>query len=128
MMKKYLKFGVVGGTSVSLIWALAVGAVPSQAATCQPGTPAPASTYPGTAVMATIGSEPFLLGGKGDWAWSRSAAQRTALLDATRYGSSLRIIYRDTSGRRVVDHYALGGAATAIDAAAASCAGKSGLS
>ena len=82
----------------------------------------------GTAVMATIGSEPFLLGGKGDWAWSRSAAQRTALLDATRYGSSLRIIYRDTSGRRVVDHYALGGAATAIDAAAASCAGKSGLS
>ena len=51
-MKKYLKFGVVGGTSVSLIWALAVGAVPSQAATCQPGTPPPASTYPGTAVMA----------------------------------------------------------------------------
>ena len=51
-MKKFLKYGVVGGTSVSLICALAVGAVPAQAATCQPGTPAPASTYPGTAVMA----------------------------------------------------------------------------
>ncbi|WP_410556689.1 FG-GAP repeat domain-containing protein [Arthrobacter globiformis] len=47
-----MKYGVVGGTSVSLIWALAVGAVPAQAATCQLGTPAPVSTYPGTAVMA----------------------------------------------------------------------------
>ena len=82
----------------------------------------------GTAVMATVGSAPFLLVGKGDWAWSGSAAQRTALLDAVRYGSSLRITYRDSSGRRVVDHYALGGAATAIDAAAAGCAGKSPLS
>lgn len=51
-MKKFLQFGVVGGTSASLICALAVGAVPAQAATCQPGTPAPASSYPGTAVMA----------------------------------------------------------------------------
>jgi len=82
----------------------------------------------GATVMATIGSEPFLLAGNGEWAWSRSEDQRTALLDAARYGSSLRIVYRDSSGRRVVDHYALGGAATAIDAAAAACAGKSRLS
>src|SRR6478735_4404362 len=51
-MKKFLQYGVVGGTSVSLILALAVGAVPAQAATCQPGTAPPASTFPGTAVMA----------------------------------------------------------------------------
>jgi hypothetical protein len=51
-MKKFLQYGVVGGTSVSLILALAVGAVPAQAATCQPGTPAPANTFPGTTVMA----------------------------------------------------------------------------
>ena len=82
----------------------------------------------GAAVMATIGSEPFLLGGNGEWAWSRNPAQRTALLYAARYGASLRIVYRDSSGRRVVDQYTLGGAASAIDAAAAACAGKSRLS
>lgn len=52
MIKQLSRFGVVGVTAVSLIWALAVGAAPAQAATCQPGTPAPADTYPGTAVMA----------------------------------------------------------------------------
>jgi hypothetical protein len=31
---------------------------------------------------------------------------------------------RDAGGRRVVDPYSLDGAATAIDAAAAACAGK----
>ncbi|MFC9335696.1 FG-GAP repeat domain-containing protein [Arthrobacter sp. NPDC057009] len=51
-MKQLIRFGVVGGTSASLIWALAVGAVPAQAATCAPETPAPASSYPGTTVMA----------------------------------------------------------------------------
>ncbi|MFE4834846.1 hypothetical protein ACFRAU_09190 [Arthrobacter sp. NPDC056691] len=51
-MKRLIRFGVVGGTTASLILALAVGAVPAQAATCQPGTPAPASTIPGTTVMA----------------------------------------------------------------------------
>jgi len=79
----------------------------------------------GASVIATIGSAPFLLAGKGQWAWVRSADQKAAILEAARYGTALRIEYRDTSGRRTVDHYALGGAATAIDAAAAACAGKS---
>jgi hypothetical protein len=82
----------------------------------------------GGSVIASIGSAPFLLAGKGQWAWVRSAQQRAAILDAVRYGTALRIEYRDVSGRRTVDHYALGGAATAIDAAAAACAGKSRLS
>lgn len=80
----------------------------------------------GGSVIATIGSAPFLLAGNGQWAWVRSAQQRAAILEAARYGTSLRVEYRDVSGRRTVDHYALGGAATAIDAAAAACAGKSG--
>lgn len=78
----------------------------------------------GATVIATIGSEPFLLGGKGEWAWSRNPEQQRAILDAARYGRSMRVDSRDRRGRRIVDHYALGGAATAIDAAAAACAGK----
>jgi hypothetical protein len=78
----------------------------------------------GATVMATIGTDPFLLGSGGQWAWSRGADQQAAMLDAARYRSAMRVEYRDSAGRRTVDHYALAGAATAIDAAAAACAGK----
>jgi hypothetical protein len=81
---------------------------------------------PGTTVIATIGSEPFLLVGKDDWAWSRSVDQQQAMLDAARYGDSMRVESRDENGARIVDRYSLASAATAIDAAAAACAGKSG--
>jgi hypothetical protein len=79
----------------------------------------------GATVVATIGDEPFLLAGKGEWAWSRNSAQQQAMLNAARYGQGMRIDSRDTGGRRIVDRYDLSGAATAIDAAAAACAGKS---
>ena len=78
----------------------------------------------GASVIATIGSSPFLLVGKGAWAWSRGEAQQSAMLEAARYGQSLRVETRDPRGSRVVDRYVLEGAATAIDAAAAACAGK----
>lgn len=78
----------------------------------------------GASVIAKIGSEPFLLAGKGQWAWSRSDAQQRALLEAARYGRSMRVETRGSRGGRVVDRYLLDGAATAIDAAAAACAGK----
>lgn len=78
----------------------------------------------GASVIATIGSQPFLLAGKGEWAWSRGDGQRQALLKAARYGQSFRVESRDLAGRRIVDRYSLAGAATAIDAAAATCAGK----
>jgi hypothetical protein len=78
----------------------------------------------GASVIASIGSAPFLLANKGQWAWVRSPQQQSAILEAARYGASLRVEFRDSSGRRTVDHYALGGGATAIDAAAAACAGK----
>lgn len=76
----------------------------------------------GASVVATIGSEPFLLIGRGEWAWSRNMRQQHAMLDAARAGRSMRIESRDRSGRRIVDRYALAGAPTAIDSAAASCA------
>lgn len=78
----------------------------------------------GATVIATIGDQPFLLAGKGDWAWSASEAQQHAILSAARYGQHMRIDSRDSGGRRIVDRYDLSGAATAIDAAAAACAGK----
>lgn len=80
----------------------------------------------GASVIATIGDQPFLLSGKGEWAWSAGPAQQQALLRAARYGAGMRVESRDKSGGRIVDRYDLSGAATAIDAAAAACAGKSG--
>ncbi|MFC9350510.1 FG-GAP repeat domain-containing protein [Arthrobacter sp. NPDC057013] len=52
MRNRFFRLGVAGGAAASLVWALAVGAVPAQAATCQPGTPPPANANPGTTVMA----------------------------------------------------------------------------
>lgn len=77
---------------------------------------------PGASVIASIGSEPFLLIGKGQWAWSKAGQQQRAMLDAARYSGGMRVESRDQSGRRIVDRYLLAGAATAIDAAAAACA------
>jgi len=78
----------------------------------------------GATVIATIGDQPFLLAGKGEWAWSANPEQQQAILKAARYGQQMRVDSRDTGGRRIADRYDLSGAATAIDAAAAACAGK----
>jgi hypothetical protein len=80
---------------------------------------------PGSSVMLSIGGQPFLLTARGDWAWSRGPAQEQAIITAVRNAPAMRIEARDGAGRRFVDSYALGGAPTAIDAAAAACAGKS---
>jgi hypothetical protein len=79
---------------------------------------------PGSSVMLTIGERPFLLVGRDDWAWSRGPLQEAAIIDATRAARSMRIEARDAGGRRFADRYMLDGAPTAIDAAAAGCAGK----
>ena len=78
----------------------------------------------GSAVMLTIGDRPFLLAGRGEWAWSRGPAQDAAIITAVRAATSMRVEARDGSGRRFSDRYLLAGAPTAIDAAAAGCAGK----
>ena len=80
----------------------------------------------GATVIATVGSQPFLLASKGQWAWSNSGDQQSALIRAARYATGMRVDYRDARGAKGVDRYALSGAPTAIDAAAAACAGKNG--
>ena len=78
----------------------------------------------GSSVVARIGSQRFLLVGRGGSAWSRGALQEQAMIAAVRGGGTMRIDARDSAGRRFIDYYALAGGATAIDAAAAACAGK----
>ena len=77
------------------------------------------------AVMLKIGDQPFLLVSRGGWAWSKGPVQEQAIIAALRMGSWMNIETRDQAGRRYLDSYRLDGAPTAIDAAAARCAGKS---
>ena len=78
----------------------------------------------GSSVMLTIGDQPFLLVARGDWAWSRGPSQEQAIIAAVHASGGMRIQARDLSGRRFSDPYSLDGAPTAVDAAAARCAGK----
>ena len=78
----------------------------------------------GSTVILTVGEQPFMLATGSGWAWSRDAAQEAAIIAAVRSSSGMRVDSRDQSGARFVDRYLLDGAPTAIDAAAARCAGK----
>ncbi|WP_458389103.1 hypothetical protein [Sphingomonas sp. F9_3S_D5_B_2] len=76
----------------------------------------------GASVILNIGSQPFLLVSRGDWAWSRGPLQEQAIIAAARSARGMSVESRDAGGRRFVDPYLLDGAPTAIDAAAARCA------
>jgi hypothetical protein len=78
----------------------------------------------GSTVILTVGDQPFLLAAGSGWAWSRDPAQEAAIIAAVRASSGMRVDSRDQAGSRFVDRYLLDGAPTAIDAAAARCAGK----
>lgn len=80
---------------------------------------------PNSAVMLTVGEQPFLLVGRGDWAWSRGPAQDAAIIAAVRSAGGMRVQGRDAAGQRFTDRYMLDGAPTAIDAAAAACTQRS---
>jgi hypothetical protein len=75
-------------------------------------------------VMLQVSGQPFLLTTRGGWAWSRGPAQAQAIIEALRNGTAMSIAGRDMAGVRFSDPYLLDGAPTAIDAAAARCAGK----
>jgi len=75
-------------------------------------------------VMLRIDNRPFLLVSQGIEAWSDGPIQEQAIIAALRAATGMSVESRDTSGGRFVDPYSLDGAATAIDAAAAACAGK----
>ena len=79
----------------------------------------------GAAVMLNVGNQPFLLVSRGNEAWSDGPPQEQAIIAALRGATGLTVESRDSGGRRFVDPYSLDGAATAVDAAAAACAGKS---
>jgi hypothetical protein len=79
---------------------------------------------PGSTVMLRVGGQPFLLVSRANWAWSEGPLQDQAILAAVRGAGGMTVESRDAAGARFVDPYALNGAATAIDAAAAACAGK----
>jgi hypothetical protein len=72
----------------------------------------------GTA-MLTIDDQPFLLVARGAHAWSRGPRQEATIIAAMRSGTRMRIEGRSPNGARFIDRYELGGAPTAIDAAAA---------
>ena len=82
-------------------------------------------TRPGSTVLLNVAGQPFLLVARGGSAWSRGPAQEQAILAAVRSATGMRVEARDPGGRRFADPYLLDGAPTAIDAAAARCAGKS---
>jgi hypothetical protein len=78
----------------------------------------------GSSVILGVEGQRFLLVTRGTSAWSRGGLQEQAIIAAMRGTGAMRIEGRDMAGRRFIDRYALSGAATAIDAAAARCAGK----
>lgn len=78
----------------------------------------------GAAVMLRIDNQPFLLVSRGNIAWSDGPLQEQAIIAALRNASGMNVESHDSSGQRFVDPYSVEGAATAIDSAAAACAGK----
>jgi len=82
----------------------------------------PRMPRPGSSVILTVGKQPFLLAARGNWAWSRGPLQEQAIIAAVRSASGMRVEARDLGGQRFSDPYALDGAPTAIDAAAACAA------
>lgn len=79
---------------------------------------------PGATVLLRIDNQPFLLVARGNDAWSDGPLQEQAIIGALRGASAMSVESRDMSGGRFIDPYSLDGAATAIDSAAAACAGK----
>ncbi len=77
--------------------------------------------HPDAAVTLAIGERRFeLIAGERD-AWAPDAATDAAIVSAIRSGRSLSVETTARNGRSFADVYALGGAATAIDAAALGC-------
>jgi hypothetical protein len=79
-------------------------------------------TRPGASVMLELGGQPFLLVARGGDAWSRGTAQDQAIIAALRSAGAMKVSARNVSGQRFTDRFEPGGAATAIDRAAARCA------
>jgi hypothetical protein len=77
----------------------------------------------GSSPILTVAGEPFLLVARGSAAWPAGAGQDWRIIALLRSAAWLKVEARDARGVRMVDHYPLAGAPTAIDAAAA-CAAR----
>lgn len=75
----------------------------------------------GSAILLTIDGRVFQLVGRGAEAWARGPAEDRAIVAAMRSGVSMTVSARDERGNAFTHSYALGGAATAIDAALLAC-------
>ena len=75
-------------------------------------------------VTLSVGERRFALVGTALDAWAADAATDRAVAAAMRGGRSMSVEAVSARGRPFADVYALGGAATAIDAAALACAGR----
>ena len=72
-------------------------------------------------ITLAIDDRRFTLSGNARAAWSADAATDRAIVAAMRGARSMSVSTVSTTGRPFADTYALGGAATAIDAAALAC-------
>lgn len=79
---------------------------------------------PGAPVTLAIGERRFALSAGENAAWAPDAATDHAIVAAMRGARSMSVAAVAGTGRAFADSYALGGAATAIDAAALGCAGR----
>ena len=77
-------------------------------------------------VTLSVGERRFALVATGLHAWAADGPSDRALVSAIRAGRSMSIEAVGEGGRPFADVYALAGAATAIDAAALACTGRSG--
>ncbi|WP_445191046.1 invasion associated locus B family protein [Sphingomonas sp. Tas61C01] len=77
-------------------------------------------------VTLSVGDRRFALVASGVDAWATDAPSDRALVAAIRGGRSMSVEAVGVGGRPFADVYALGGAATAIDAAALGCVGSRG--
>ena len=75
-------------------------------------------------VTLSVGERRFALVATGVDAWATDAPSDRALIAAIRGGRSMSVEAVGVGGRPFADVYALGGAATAIDAALLACVGK----
>ncbi len=73
-------------------------------------------------VTLAIGERRFTLAADASAAWSADAATDRAIVAAMRGGRSMSVSAVSARGRPFADTYALGGAATAVDAAVLGCA------
>ncbi|MCW2414617.1 MULTISPECIES: hypothetical protein [unclassified Sphingobium] len=75
-----------------------------------------------THAVLSLGGRQFALVGSEADVWAADAASDAAIIAAMRTNRTMSISGRARAGGRFTDRYALGGAATAIDAAALACA------